>query len=69
MISPIPSSFGLYIFASSLHITSPVAPGFLKWSVSADITGDVSVNPYPWFIDIPKFESPIIAGLSIGAPP
>ena len=68
-ISPIPSSFGFSIFTSKFGNGNPTEPGLFSLSVSAEITGDVSVKPYPCIKSIPKLLYPMMVSLFIGAAP
>ena len=68
-ISPTPSSLGSSIFTSILSSGKPIEPGFVLSSDSAVSTGDVSVNPYPCIVFIPKLFKPSVVSLLIGAPP
>ena len=59
-----PFSSGLSIFISTLYIGTPTEPSFNVLMFSAASTGDVSVNPYPWTVRIPKSLNPFSTVLS-----
>ena len=65
MTSPIPFSFGLSIFTSTLHTGNPTEPYLIDFAFSAHNTGDVSVNPYPCTVNIPKALKSFATFLSI----
>ena len=53
-----PFSFGFDIFTSTLGSANPTEPYLVCLSFSAAITGEVSVNPYPWTVFIPNSINP-----------